>query len=183
MPTSSWSWDDNWMSSWQTWDVDPTLFYCWANVVDGGPTVNQRWANVSCLLGYCPPDTRRSPDVCLMSAHRTWRWSNINQKFGSMSLTAAACWLQFNSIKMTSLAPSSSKLRDLKISTSVRHRSIRSTLDLTDLCSFYHHLMGAVIRTSELFNYVHIGLDIETAIIILENKYYRFGCPRSIFFT
>ena len=57
---------------------------------------------------------------------------------------------------MTSLAPSSSKLRDLKISTSVRHRSIRSTLDLTDLCSFYHHLFGVVIRTSKLFNYVHV---------------------------
>ena len=36
----------------QTWDVGPTLVYCWANVVDGGSTVNQRWANVSCLLAY-----------------------------------------------------------------------------------------------------------------------------------
>ena len=35
----------------QTWDVWPTLVYCWANLVDGGPTVNQRWANVSCFLG------------------------------------------------------------------------------------------------------------------------------------
>ena len=24
----------------------------WVNVVDGVPTVNQRWANVSCFLGY-----------------------------------------------------------------------------------------------------------------------------------
>ena len=24
----------------------------WANVVDGAPTVNQRWADVLCLLGY-----------------------------------------------------------------------------------------------------------------------------------
>ena len=29
----------------------PTLVYSWANVVDGGPTVNQRWANVPCLSG------------------------------------------------------------------------------------------------------------------------------------
>ena len=28
-----------------------TLAYCWPNVVDGGAVVNQRWANVSCLLG------------------------------------------------------------------------------------------------------------------------------------
>ena len=31
----------------QTWDVDPALVYCWASVVNGGPTVNQRWANAS----------------------------------------------------------------------------------------------------------------------------------------
>ena len=36
----------------ETWDVGSTLVYCWAHVVDGGPTVNQRWANVSCLLGW-----------------------------------------------------------------------------------------------------------------------------------
>ena len=34
-----------------TCDVGTTLVYCWANVVDGGPTVHQRWANASCLLG------------------------------------------------------------------------------------------------------------------------------------
>ena len=31
------------------WVVGPMLVYCWASVVDGGPTVNQRWANVPCL--------------------------------------------------------------------------------------------------------------------------------------
>ena len=34
-----------------TWDVDPMLVYCWATVVDGGPTIKQRWAIASCLLG------------------------------------------------------------------------------------------------------------------------------------
>ena len=29
----------------------PTLVYCWPTVYDVGPTVNQRWTNVSCLLG------------------------------------------------------------------------------------------------------------------------------------
>ena len=36
----------------QTCEIGPTLVYCWANVVDGGPTVNQRWADVSCLVGH-----------------------------------------------------------------------------------------------------------------------------------
>ena len=39
------------MTAQQTWGVRPTLVYCWPTVVDVGPTVNQRWANVSCLLG------------------------------------------------------------------------------------------------------------------------------------
>ena len=39
----------------QTCAVGPTLVYCWASVVDGGPAVNQCWANVSCLLGADGP--------------------------------------------------------------------------------------------------------------------------------
>ena len=39
------------MPSQQTRDVDPMLIQCWANVEDGGPTLNQYWVNVSCLLG------------------------------------------------------------------------------------------------------------------------------------
>ena len=35
----------------QTWEIGPTLVYCWDNVVDGGQTVEQRWANFSCLPG------------------------------------------------------------------------------------------------------------------------------------
>ena len=29
--------------------VDPMLVQCWADVVDGGPTLNQHWVNASCL--------------------------------------------------------------------------------------------------------------------------------------
>ena len=36
----------------QTWVVGPTLVYCWPTVYDAGQTVNQRWVNVSCLLGW-----------------------------------------------------------------------------------------------------------------------------------
>ena len=30
----------------------PIFVYCWSNVVDDGPTINQHWSNVLCLL--CP---------------------------------------------------------------------------------------------------------------------------------
>ena len=37
----------------QTRHVQPMLFYCWANVEDGGPTLKQHWFNISLsyLLG------------------------------------------------------------------------------------------------------------------------------------
>ena len=35
----------------QTRDNEPMLGQCWADVVDSGPTLNQDWFNVSCLLG------------------------------------------------------------------------------------------------------------------------------------
>ena len=37
----------------QTRGIEPILFYCWASVVDGGPTVKQHRLNASCLLGCC----------------------------------------------------------------------------------------------------------------------------------
>ena len=46
----------------QTRDVLPMLVYCWASVVDDGPTLNQHWLNVSCLLGIAriPPKNVKS---------------------------------------------------------------------------------------------------------------------------
>ena len=32
-------------------DIEPMLGQCLADVVDGGPTLNQLWFNVSCFLG------------------------------------------------------------------------------------------------------------------------------------
>ena len=40
------------MQRYTAWDIGQTLVYCWASVYDAGPTVSQRWANVSSLLGY-----------------------------------------------------------------------------------------------------------------------------------
>ena len=33
-----------------TRDIEPMLGQCWADVVDGGPTLTQHWLNVSCKL-------------------------------------------------------------------------------------------------------------------------------------
>ena len=35
----------------QTRDIDLFLFHCWSTVYDTGPPLNQKWFNVSCLLG------------------------------------------------------------------------------------------------------------------------------------
>ena len=42
--------------------VGRTLVYCWPTVYDAGPTVNQRWASVSCLLG-----TRTFIEFCVIT--------------------------------------------------------------------------------------------------------------------
>ena len=36
----------------QTRGVGPMLGWCWASVVDDGPTSSQHWANASCLPGF-----------------------------------------------------------------------------------------------------------------------------------
>ena len=38
----------------QTRDIHPMLFQCWANIEDGGPTLEQHGVNVLCLLGRRP---------------------------------------------------------------------------------------------------------------------------------
>ena len=39
------------VSSQQTRDVHPVLIQCWSSVFDAGPTLNQHWMKVLCLLG------------------------------------------------------------------------------------------------------------------------------------
>ena len=39
------------VSAQQTQCFNPMLVQCWASVEDGGPTLNQHWVDVSCLLG------------------------------------------------------------------------------------------------------------------------------------
>ena len=35
----------------KTRDIDPMFDQCWANVVDGGPTLVKHWVDVSCFSG------------------------------------------------------------------------------------------------------------------------------------
>ena len=38
----------------QTRDIEPLLVQCLVRVLDGGPTFNQQWLNILCLLGnFC----------------------------------------------------------------------------------------------------------------------------------
>ena len=41
------------------------LVECWASVVDGGPTLNQKWLNVSCLVGMHQAPFSDTPFVIL----------------------------------------------------------------------------------------------------------------------
>ena len=43
----------------QTRHVEPMLVQCWADVVDGGPTLTQNWFNVSSLLVSLPANHAR----------------------------------------------------------------------------------------------------------------------------
>ena len=40
------------LDSQQTRGIYPMVEQCWANVVDGGPTLLKHWVDVSCLLGW-----------------------------------------------------------------------------------------------------------------------------------
>ena len=69
----------------QRQDVSPMLIWCWANVVDDGPTSNQHWVNVFLFAGITvqafhqrfPANSWRPPNVYLMLGQRRRRWSSI----------------------------------------------------------------------------------------------------------
>ena len=59
--------------------ADPMLAEYCPNVYGVEPTLSQTWVNFSCLMGLTlnPANTRRSPNVGEMLAHRLRHWSNI----------------------------------------------------------------------------------------------------------
>ena len=60
-------------------DIEPMLVKCWVDVVDGEPTLNQHWFNVSCLLGYV---------MCLLWGHQTRYCGFSESNMLSVSLTS-----------------------------------------------------------------------------------------------
>ena len=58
------------------------LGQCWADVIDGEPTLNQHWFNVSCLLGLIEANRYRCSDVDSMLVQRLRRWPSIESTLG-----------------------------------------------------------------------------------------------------
>ena len=73
-----------------TWDVPSgrkTLKKCWSTVYDAGPTLNQHWFNVVCLLGYSydyrpfsQPRANAGSGVRPCRGRYLWRAQRINTK-------------------------------------------------------------------------------------------------------
>ena len=63
----------------QTRVVEQMLVECWPSVEDDGPTVNQHWFNVSCLLGFTISSTTAFQPMmfCCSDGQRRRRWANI----------------------------------------------------------------------------------------------------------
>ena len=58
---------------WAMQGAEPMLIYCWASVADAGPTVNQHWLNIPCLLWY-----HRRPIVgCISTGNETWAFAQF----------------------------------------------------------------------------------------------------------
>ena len=88
----------------KTWDVGLTLVSCWPTVYDVGPTVNQRWANVTCLLGrvrvyFAETNTRRERECDYWTNPRDLLYCSEKAKDSNCSLeewTVTAFWFCIN---------------------------------------------------------------------------------------
>ena len=64
-------------ASQQTRDIVPMLVQCWFTVYDAGPTLNQQWDNVSCLLGLMSlprlfvSHMEEVNDLCISASRKT----------------------------------------------------------------------------------------------------------------
>ena len=103
----------------QTWDVDPMLVYCWPTVYDAGPTVNQRWANVSCFFGWLlrvaatyrtptrletrwqiktspqPPPPTTAKQLLIYAVFNIRKMAQCWVNVGKTSRILAQCWFKF----------------------------------------------------------------------------------------
>ena len=63
----------------KTWDIGPTLVYCWTTVYDVGPTANQSWPSVSCLMKqYGLQGVERRHGAVLVMDQRLWCWPDFD---------------------------------------------------------------------------------------------------------
>ena len=86
-----------WILSLLRGHADPILVWCWPDVVDGGPTLNQHWVNFSCCWDVS----------CLLS--NFWRWSHGGSMLATVS--GAIPTLSLHVIKGTYPGLKSSKNR------------------------------------------------------------------------
>ena len=56
---------------------DPMLAQCWTSFCDAGPTLNQHWVSVSCLLCISSAISRRWTNAVLLLGRRHRRWSML----------------------------------------------------------------------------------------------------------
>ena len=90
-----------------TRDVDPTLNQCWAAVCDLGPTLIQRWTDVSCLLGV-----QRSIHGCLRSPYTAHSRSRI--RYRPRQIVFFQTYPRFEGLSGPALTLAVNKRRSLK---------------------------------------------------------------------
>ena len=88
------------------WRETLTLVCCWASVVDSGPTANQRWDNVSSLLGWAIDAAGQCVLVHTMIADNfherlstsssqrgsVWSWMTLNSKGQPQTMAQLTLW-------------------------------------------------------------------------------------------
>ena len=71
----------------QTPDVVQMLVWCWASVVDGGPTVSDLWFNVSCLLAHEQNEIISRPMARIVSGWRKFWYTFVCVHFAIYYMT------------------------------------------------------------------------------------------------
>ena len=137
------------------------LFQCWTSVADGGPTSNQHYVNVSCLLDWC-------------GEHLAQRWANVTNikvsqrlmynSFPKCTQTNTKCCLEYQHmedawIKINRFLPSM--------------RNIILFIGKHNIQLSYHRLMSILFDNyrSENGECWPINLYIKTTSLLWNRKY------------
>ena len=134
-------------SAQQTRDIVPLLFQFWSTVYDAGPTLNQQWDNVSCLLGVTKNETLNRSCFNVGPASQT-----LSQHQTSIGSMCVVCWvartcvlLSYCLISAMSLAePKSHTLHTISLSTS----TLRVARSRCSSCAGYNVHVQSINTTS-----------------------------------